>query len=207
MKRFFMLLMSLCLLAAPAFAEDAEAPATLTAVGTAETQLRNDYGILHFALEEKAVTVTEAQAKMDALLAALSAALEAQGIAVEEIRAANYELHAVYEYNHTKYGENRTLTGYEVQTMVEVHVENTDKAVSLISAVDEAGVKCSYDLTYETREDSAAYAAALKSAAQEAMRNAQVLSEASGLTLGSLVSIEETEEASMAVVKVTYSVR
>ena len=152
------------------------------------------------------MTVTEAQDKMDTVLAALHAALKAQGIDEAEIRAANYELHAIYEYNHTKYGENRTLKGYEVQTMVEVHVENTDKAVSLITAVNEAGVNCSYDLTYETREDPSAYAEALRSAAEEAMRNAQVLSEASGLKLAELVSIEETEEASMAVVKVTYTV-
>ena len=185
----------------------ASAPALLTASGMAEAEIYQDYGVLHFALEETAETVIEAQDKMDATLVALRTALNAQGISDAEIRGANYEVHAVYEYNYTKYSDQRTLTGYNVLTAVEVHVQNTDNAVAIIAAVDSAGVNCSYDLVFETRDDPAAYDVALEKAAQEALRKAQVLANAAGLSLGELVSLEETEEESMAVVKVTYTVK
>ena len=211
MKRFIVLLTVLCLLASGCLAEAvpsaAQNPTLLTTVGTAEVELRHDYGILHFALEETAPTITGAQQRMDNMLAALRAALQAQGIADGEIHGANYEVHATYEYNYTKYSEQRILTGYNVQTTLEVPVADTETAVQLISAVDEAGVKCGYDLTFESRGDLSAYDAALEAAAQEALRKAQVLADASGLTLDTLISIEEISEREAAAVQVTYTVK
>jgi len=217
MKRFFTLLLALCLLAGVALAEEPHAavpaepaiakPATLTAVGVAQVETKQDYGILHFELDVSAETVVLAQEKMESMLAALREALSTTGIQESETRGVYYDVQAVYDYNHTKYGEQRTLVGYSIQTTMEIHVEDMDDVVTIVAAVHEAGVNCSYDLVFETRDDPSAYDAALERAAQDALHKAQVLSAASGLALGELVSIEETESATQAVVKVTYTVK
>jgi len=228
MKRFLVLLLTLCLLAPCAAQAFTPTPtptpphlpgypvvigrsisdsATLTAIGTAKVEKQTDYGILRFDMEASAETVLLAQEQMESMTSSLRSALEAQGVAESEIRSADYDLRGVYEYNYTKYGEQRILTGYAITTAFLLHVESTDRAAALIAAVNETGVNCSYSLAFETRDDPEAYDVALAKAAKEAMRNAQVLAHASGLMLNELLSIEETENADQAVVHVTYSVK
>ena len=208
MKRFFALLVILCLIAGVSYAEFLpDSPATLTAVGVATVEEKVDYGVLRFEMEASAQTVLLAQEQMDGTLTALRSALNAQGVDDSEIHSADYDLHGEYEYQYTKFSEQRVLTGYAIRTAQQLHVSDADQAAAIIAAVNEAGVNCSYSLVFETRDDPSAYAAALEKAAKQAFENARVLAQASGLELEKLVSVEETENELQAVVRVTYTVK
>lgn len=209
MKRFLSLLITLCLLYSFACAESpAQAdPATLTAVGLCEVEERASLAILSIEVTAFGETVTEAQNQMDERLETLRAALQEQGIESSFMRSTHYDVRGQYEYHYTKMTETDLLIGYNVVAQLQSYMSDEQNVGAIIDAVNATGYDCSYDLSYEAIDDPEAYDAALAVAAQDALRKADMLAQACGLTLGRLISIEETEDTDTAIVKVTYTVK
>lgn len=204
MKRFFCLLLTPLLLLSSACAE-ALPSATLTA--SAVVQRSESAAILSFILSTEAKTVTEAQAAMDEQMAALRQTLTEQGIAQEDLRSLNYDVIPVNEYHYTKMTETTLLTAYRVTHELELHIQSERSAALLIDAVHLAGFDCSYDLSYAAETDPAVKDEALSAAVTEAMRQARVMAQAAGVTLETLVSIEEEQAGDEDIVRVTYALQ
>jgi len=207
LKRFIPLLLILCLLCTAACAQSISEPATLTAVGIADVENAATRAVLSIEMSAFGETVTQAQSQMDAMLDSLHAALEAQGIEEKSIRSTRYDVRGQYEYHYTKITETDLLIGYDVVVQLETYVADSHDVGAIIDAVNAEGIDCSYDLAYEKIEDPAAYDAALKIAAQDALHKAELMAEACGLELDRMVSIEEAEDVNAAIVRITYTVK
>ena len=162
MKRFFCLLLALCLTLCfgLALAENAAAPeaspATLTVTGEAQVIIPADYAQLVLGVSTQDESVTTASTINSTTLDAVIEALHGIGIAPEDIVTENLSVSPMYDYQYGKLGESQTVIGYQVENRLRVTVRD----VNQVGAVMDAGV-------------------------------AAGANEAFGITLGNLVSVNE----------------
>lgn len=171
---------------------EAKAETVISATGTNSLKLDADIAVLTLGVRATGSTVTAAQGQVDAVLALLNEALAGLGVAEADIETSGYSVQTVYNYQYTKLGETETPSGYTVTTDIVLHVRDVDLVGTVIDAAILSGAESSYDLSFESSEQEAAYAVALSEATRDAMRKAQLLAEASGFALGELRSVTET---------------
>lgn len=181
--------------------------AMLTAVGSALVEKMDETALLSFDITANGLTVAEAQANLENMKQIVLTALKNEKISSKDVRSTHYDVSPVYEYHYSKLTETQLLTGYNVESRMEIRVPDIDIAGRIVDEVHAAGVDCDCDLVFEAVEDPSAYDKALALAVQEAQRKAKLIADASGLTLDNLISLEEiTVQAGLAMVEITYAV-
>lgn len=191
MKKLLILLLTLALLL-PVFAqaEHAAAPgATITVSGNATVTLKADYAQVTVGVSTKAPTVEEASQKNTAAIHAVIAALTEAGVLEEDIATSNYSVNAEYDYS--SMGGQR-LTGYNVSNQLNVTIRDMEHIGATLDKATAAGANTIYNIQFLSTKADAAMDEATAYAVQDAMRRAQLLANAAGLQLGSIVSITDT---------------
>lgn len=191
MKKLLTLLLTLAMLL-PVFAqaEHAAAPgATITVSGNATVTLKADYAQVTVGVSTKAPTVEEASRKNTAAIHAVIAALTEAGVLEEDIATSNYSVNAEYDYS--SMGGQR-LTGYNVSNQLNVTIRDMEHIGATLDKATAAGANTIYNIQFLSTKADAAMDEATAYAVQDAMRRAQLLADAAGLQLGSIVSITDT---------------
>ena len=148
------------------------------------------------ANEDITAALNDASANMDAVLAAL----QAGGVAREDIRTTTYNV-----YQETPYpipmampegGEASEPGGapapvYHVSTYVEVTVRDTGEIGSLIAAAVEAGANAVNNVRFDLADRAALESEARLAALDDARARAQQIADALGLTLGDVIEVVE----------------
>ncbi|MCO5180394.1 MAG: SIMPL domain-containing protein, partial [Candidatus Promineofilum sp.] len=108
----------------------------VTVVGQGTAYGQPDQATVIVGVDTFAPTVEEATTQNQSTLDNVMAALEAAGIATEDIQTTNYSLYAEQIY-----GDNgpEGIAGYRVTNQVNVTVRNIDKVGDVIAAATEAG--------------------------------------------------------------------
>ena len=116
------------------------------------------------------------------------AALEAAGIAAEDIQTTNYSLYAEQIY-----GDNgpEGIAGYRVSNQVNVKIRDISVVGDVLAAVTEAGANAIYGVNFSVADPAALEAEARAAAMEDAAKRAQSLAELGGVTLGDIVVISE----------------
>lgn len=191
MKKLLILLLTLALLL-PVFAqaEHAAAPgATITVSGNATVTLKADYAQVTVGVSTKAPTVEEASQKNTVAIHAVIVALTEAGVLEEDIATSNYSVNAEYDYS--SMGGQR-LTGYNVSNQLNVTIRDMEHIGATLDKATAAGANTIYNIQFLSTKADAAMDEATAYAVQDAMRRAQLLADAAGLQLGSIVSITDT---------------
>ena len=179
------LCLALCLIFTLSFA--AAEGATLTVAGTASVTLTPDFATINLGVSTQAKTVAEAQTENAARMNALLDALTAQGIADVDIQTTYFNVHPLSEYR----SNIAEITGYQVSNQLSVTVRDLNSISTVLDAAISAGANESYGLTFDSTKRNEAYDQAVALAAKEAVRKAEVLAAASGVKLGSLLTVSE----------------
>ena len=185
-------LLTLCLFALPALAEEGDA--SVTAVGTATVTVTPDRAVFTAGVTTQDVTVANAQTQNAQAMQALIDAIKAQGVAAEDLQTSNYSINPVYDYNTGKLGDQQTLIGYTVSNTVTVTLRELDKLPSLLDTAVAAGANQTYGISFESSQNTAAYDQALAAAAQDALRKASIIAKAIGKQVGEVVEIAEAND-------------
>ena len=191
MKKLLILLLTHAL-QQPEFAqaEHAAAPgATITVSGNATVTLKADYAQVTVGVSTKAPTVEEASQKNTAAIHAVIVALTEAGVLEEDIATSNYSVNAEYDYS--SMGGQR-LTGYNVSNQLNVTIRDMEHIGATLDKATAAGANTIYNIQFLSTKADAAMDEATAYAVQDAMRRAQLLANAAGLQLGSIVSITDT---------------
>lgn len=146
-----------------------------------------DMAKIVFAVTSEAKKADECQQKNTEALNSLTEYLKGQGIDEKSITTSGYSLNPRYDWS----SDTRKLIGYEMQTEVTVSDVTVEQVGTLLSGGVNAGANEIYSVSYYSSGYDDAYAEALKKAVELARTKAQALAEASGRTLGDVVSIEE----------------
>jgi uncharacterized protein YggE len=171
----------------PAPPATSPAEGTITVTGTGKVTVEPDMALLTLGVQANAPTGAEAMDQLNADSNALTEALEATGIAPEDIQTSGLSLWSMF-------GEDGTVSGYQASLNVNVTIRDIDAVGSTIDAAQEAvgegstigGVQFSFSDPESVLQEARA----------DAVANAQTIAgqyaDAAGLTLGSIVSIVES---------------
>ena len=162
------------------------APGTQISVsGTGEVYVPADTVTISLGVSYQAADVTGAQQEVNTRIAAVRQAILAQGIPEEDVSTGTISVYSV-----SSYAENREkIIGYNASSTLTIRSKQLDTAGSLIDAALAAGANILNDLSFSASDTTAAEEQALRLAVADARRQAEVLADASGLTLDRLMSL------------------
>ena len=160
----------------------------VTVVGQGTAFGQPDQATVIVGVDTFAPTVAEATAQNQATLDRVMAALEAAGIAEEDIQTTNYSLYAEQIY-----GEKgpEGIAGYRVSNQVNVKVRDISAMSDVLAAVTEAGANAIYGVNFAVADPAALEAEARAKAMEDARKRAESLAELGGVSLGNIVVISE----------------
>jgi uncharacterized protein YggE len=160
----------------------------ITVVGQGTSYGQPDQATVVVGVDTFAPTVEEATTQNQATLDSVMAALEAAGIAPEDIQTTNYSLYAEQIY-----GDRgpEGIAGYRVSNQVNVKIRDISVVGDVLAAVTEAGANAIYGVNFTVADPAALEAEARASAMEDAAKRAQSLAELGNVTLGDIVVISE----------------
>lgn len=160
----------------------------ITVVGQGTSYGQPDQATVIVGVDTFAPTVAEATTQNQATLDRVMAALEAAGIATEDIQTTNYSLYAEQIYG-DKGPEG--IAGYRVSNQVNVKIRDISQVGDVLAAVTEAGANAIYGVNFTVADPAALEAEARAAAMEDARKRAESLAELGGVSLGDIVIISE----------------
>ena len=171
--------------AQPAAKPPASVRATADAVVTVKPdQARIDIGVVTQAPTAQAAATQNAsqtQAVLDKLHAAASPKTD--------IKTISYSVSPNYQY--PRDGGKPTIAGYTANNTVEVTTNDLNEVGKLIDIATAGGANQVQGLRFGLQDEKPARAQALRAATREARSNAEAMAAALGLSLGSVISLEQ----------------
>jgi uncharacterized protein YggE len=167
----------------------AEPASNIKVIGVGEALGQPDEAQVTVGVETFAQEVNEATAENEDTIEAILTALEEAGIATDDIQTSNYSLWA-----EQKYGDNgpEGIAGYRVSNQVTVVIRDVEMVGDVLAAVTSAGANTIYGVQFSVADPVALEAEAREKALENARQRAESLAQLSGLTLGNILTIDET---------------
>jgi uncharacterized protein YggE len=183
-------------LSSPAAAQSSEtSPAeNITVVGQGSVQMSPDIAQVSIGMETSAETVGEAVTENEAQMEQILAALKAAGIADKDIQTMNYSIQLdryPEQVLRTESSSAEPAPVYRVSNMVTVTVRDLESVGDVLDAVIEAGANNIWGITFALDDPTTAQAEARIKAMEDAQARAEALAELGGVTLGPVMSISE----------------
>ena len=208
-KRLLALLLCLllpvgCLAEETPTAEAAPAAPTLRAEGRREIAQTAGSYVLRFETAVYQDTMDAAREAMAQRVQQLRDLLEGDGVTGLRFTQAN--VRTLKEYFYTKLSQTVTTSGYAATCDVEATVD-ADGLDALLSALQEGGMAESFDILPSLNATPEARDAALNAAAEDAAHTAELLAQAMGRELDTLLDVNHTQDESTVTVQVTYSLK
>ncbi len=199
-------------------------PFYINSVNTTKTDLFNvdgtgtatavpDSGVVNLGVTETATTVALAQSKTNEIANKLITDIKKLGIAEKDIKTTNYSITPNYSINPRPLlpnqpqtmmypiqppsgGSEQQIIGYTVTQNLEIHVKQMDKTNKIVDTATADGanligqVSFSFSDEMKTKLENKARENAIK----EANQKAQDLSNMSGIRLGKLINVVESNQ-------------
>ncbi|MCL0050982.1 SIMPL domain-containing protein [Dehalococcoidia bacterium] len=159
--------------------------------GQGKVSVTPDIAALRLGIEAQADTVAEAMSRAAQSMEAVIAALEAHGVAEEDIQTFRFSISQVWDWDRVT-GE-RELTGYLVSNMVSARIRALDEVGLIIDAVVEAGGDLIriHGIGFTVEDPTAHQEQAREKAFADARAKAKQLAQLAGVTLGKPTFISE----------------
>ena len=164
-------------------------PALVTVTGTGTAAVDVDSVAVGLGVRETGADALETQRAANLKMNAVIDAIEALNIQQITLQTEGIEIYAVYDYTQSP----EQLAGYNATTRLAIALGETDAAGAVIDAAFEAGANLLEYVQFQASDSSAAREEALRLAVADAQNKAQVIAEASGMTLSSVRTITETD--------------
>ncbi|MBE2183517.1 MAG: SIMPL domain-containing protein [Anaerolineae bacterium] len=181
----------------PVAAQDApETPTrTITVTGLGTASGSPDQAILSLGVELRSQDLGEAVDQVNAAVAAVIEAMQAAGIAPEDIQTTNFSVYQDVPGYPMPADSGTTsaepVYNYVVNNMVQVRVRDTAQLNAIIDAGLAAGANRIFGLSFAIGDQTELENAALEDAVADANSRAATLAAAIGVTLGDPISIRE----------------
>jgi uncharacterized protein YggE len=165
-------------------------PATVSVNGSGGANVAPDAASISIGVNVIRSTLTEAQAQATAQMTAVIDALKAAGIADDDIQTTNYSVSIIQDYDTNGYPTK--ISGFQVNNQVNVIVRDLTELGSILDTAVSEGANSIYGISFIVSDPTAAASAARKLAIENATAKAREIAEATGTTLGRLVSVSES---------------
>jgi uncharacterized protein YggE len=179
--------------AAPALAQSAPQPPTLTVFGDGIATAAPDIAVVTLGVVSEAATAKDAMGANATDMTAVIAAITDAGIATKDIATSGLSVSPVYSDPSKDPNGRAQVTGYRVQNQVTVKIRDLAKSGPLLDKVIAAGANRVTGIDFDIDKASALRDEAMKAAIAEARRKAKLMAEAAGVTLGPIQSVQTSE--------------
>ncbi len=150
-----------------------------------------DVAHVQLGVQARSENARQAVEQATARMNAISAALQAQGVAANDIQTINFSLH--YQQDYGPMGNGPATNVYVVDNTLSVVVRNLDSLGAVLGAAIEAGANNVYGLEFGFSNLAELQAQARQKAVADARTRAEQLAQAAGVTLGAPMSITEED--------------
>jgi uncharacterized protein len=178
-------------LANPSFAEDAKMNRTLSMSGHGETRQAPDLATITLGVFSTAKTARQALDANTAEMTQLMAVIKGAGIEAKDVTTSNFSINPRYQDNQTP-GQPPKIVGYDVSNTVFVVERKIDGLGKLLDAAVSSGSNQINGISFGIDDPGAATDKAREAAVADALRKAQLIAKAAGVSLGNIVSIGES---------------
>lgn len=172
--------------AAPAAVTAGQTNHVITVQSSHEEKIVPDMAEIEFGVTTQAATPEKCQQQNSQELDGVVKFLKNFGIAETSIQTTSYGLNPIYATT-----PDQSITGYQMDTRIVVSDLPIDQAGTVISSSVAAGINNITRVSYLSSKYDETYQQALKSAIAAAKVKAQAIAQASAVTLGAVVHVEE----------------
>jgi uncharacterized protein YggE len=181
-------------LAASARTQSPTAPAadgarTISVAGAGKVSTAPDEAHFSFGVERQAESARQAFSAATTTSQRIVAALRSAGVAAGDIQSEQISIVPRTSEN------GREIVCYAATSSVSATIRNIGRAGAVIDAAVEAGANQVYGPSLTVSSQERVYREALRSALADARAKAQTIASASGVSLGAVVSVQESGEA------------
>jgi uncharacterized protein YggE len=169
----------------PDFAGGASQPTGgITVTGTGSVKAVPDQADFSLGVQTSGQTARDALARNSEQMSRVLAAIQAAGIAKDDVKTQEVSVSPSYE-------AAGKVNGYTARNTVSVHIRVLSKAAAVLDGATKAGANDVYGPTFARSDREALQAKALRSAVENARSKAQALADAANIRLGSVTAITE----------------
>jgi len=184
------LMLTLVLVAGPAVAETTPPPHLLSLSGHAEVKSVPDLAIVDLGTLSHAATAKAALQANTNNMTGLISLLKAAGIDEKDIMTSNFTVGPRYDYG--KNNETPRLIGYDVNNTVSVIVHKIDTLGAILDQAVSVGSNQISGITFTVENPQMQQDEARKAAVKDALRKAELLTQAAGVKLGAIITMNES---------------
>lgn len=168
-------------------------PHILSVSGEGEVRAVPDQAQLSAGVVSQAKTAAAALAANSTAMNEVFATLKKRGIPEKSIATSNFSINPQYPpYRQDAPNEDRSrIIGYEVSNQVTVIVDDVSKVGTVLDALVASGANQAGGVSFTIRDSKPLMRQAREDAVKDARAKAETLAKAAGVTLGSIVSINE----------------
>lgn len=159
-----------------------------------EASVAPDTAIVTFAVVRNSQTAEVAVGQNSSAMAAVTAALRAEGIEAKDMQTSNFAIYPQYRHSQPKEDgsvEPPEVVGYEVTNTLTVKIRNIAKVGAILDRSVKLGVNQGGQISFTNDDPQEALSQARKQAVERAVAKATTLSEAAGVRLGKVIEISE----------------
>ena len=162
----------------------------ITVTGSGAVEVVPDMATIQLGVANDARSAREAIENNSVAMAAVLERLTSAAIEARDIQTSNFSVSPRYDYNRQS-GEAPKITGFVAQNMVTVRVRDMTRLGAILDEVARDGANSFNGLTFGLQEPGPAEDAAREAAVVEARRKAELYATAAGVSLGSVMTINE----------------
>lgn len=177
---------------APVSYPGAPAPNTLSVAGAGKVSLPPDVAYVTVGVHTQNTDVSAAVSSNAAVVDRVMAALAEAGVARDDMQTSNFSVYSTDQYD--EFGQRTGALSYSVDNNVNVTVRDLSNMGTLLDVAVSAGANSIWGIQFDLEDKSAAQAEARDLAVENARTIASDLAEATGVSLGDLVSVSFTPQ-------------
>lgn len=160
---------------------------TLNVAGEGKVTVKPDMALINMGVRTESKDAKAAQTQNAQKMEAVVKKLKALGISEDNIKTVEYSIIPQYDYSEGK----STFTGYQVNNIINVTVKDTSKLGDIIDQTAQAGANQMNNVSFTVNESDKYYNDAVSKAIAQAKVKANVMADAAGVKIKSIIDVSE----------------
>jgi len=184
------IMLAACAGAPDAVAQNDTPPArTITVTGQGQAVAEPDMAVISIGVQTQGQTAGEALRQNSTAMAATIKKLKSLGIAERDIQTSGLSVNPRYDYERNR--TNPQIIGFNASNNLTVRLRDLDKAGKVIDQAVQSGANSLGGIAFTFADPKPLYEAARNDAVATARANAQLLTDAAGVKLGQVLTIQD----------------
>ena len=175
--------------------KDSPKPGVINVTGEGHVDLAPDMAVLDLGVMREAATAREALSANNEAMAEVIAAMKEAGIEARDLQTSGFSIQPRYVHHTPKQGEEHKpprIVGYVVSNNLTVRIRDLDAVGTVLDRSVTLGVNSGGSIRFANDDPSAAITEARRKAMEDAIARARTLSEAAGVGIGRILTIDES---------------